>query len=297
MKKEKEPFCLKFSTAILLIILLLVVVLGIFYFCFVKKAKENNPISVEEAPMIGENKENKISSNNIPQIEELDINNELVQKLYQFVLKYSDYEETLVYQSQAVTIKTLPNLLKLRTIFENLSSSEADEVTHKTEYGLDITHTLFKKETVEKKAQEIFGDTVTLLHESCPIYFAQAIDYKDGIYDCHSYQGGGQTPWDKSVSKLKSAEQKEDEIYIYDQYIHVYDEVDETSSEEGIYTSSDRKNKISDLINISFINKDQREEEAFSQYEEKLGSKIQTFKHTFKKNANGGYYWYRTEPI
>ena len=181
-----------------------------------------------------------------------------MQKLYNYILKKSDYEENLVYLDKKVTNETIDNKLKLMTVFTNLEYSDIYETTTENEYGMSITHTLFKNESVEKKAKEIFGPSVSIVHESCPIYFTEAIDYKNGIYDCYSYQGGGITPWESSSFELKKAEQQENEIYIYDTYTHVHEDlenIEKTTTNKGFY------------------------------------------KHTFKKNSDGSYYWYCTEPI
>lgn len=307
MEENKGPIKLKLTTVILLFIILIIVMTGIFYYSSNPNNKTNHLADSEKESLLEKNEvitantSNTNQSNNaISQAKELDINSNLVKKLYNYVLKYSDYEEKLVYQSLKVTNDTINNKLKLMTIFENLDESEADEIIKKNEYGIEVTHTLFNKETVEKKAKEIFGNFVGITHQECPIYFTKAIDYKNGVYDCYSYQGGGNTPWEKSISQIKNAEEKDDEIYLYDQYIHIYDDITETTSEEGIYTASDKKTKISNLINVSAnsgLESEQYEKELFTRYEEKLGNKIQTFKHTFKKGSDGTYYWYSTEPI
>lgn len=299
MKEKKEPLKLKLTTVVFMFIILLIVVVIAFFYIVNNKTSINQTNEIEKSQLFDANNtntSNTTNSTNSTKTQQLNIDDKLVQELYNYILKYSDYEETLVYQSQKVTSETMDNKLKLMTVFENLSASDADDVTNSNEYGIQITHYLYKAETVEKKAREIFGNNSSITHEDCPIYFTKAIDYKNGIYDCYDYQGGGRTPWEGSISKLKTAEQNGDEIYIYDQYIHVYDVASETASDEGLYTTSDKKTKISDLINISLSGKDQRQEEAFAQYEEKLGNKIQTFKHTFKKNLDGSYYWYSTEP-
>ncbi len=311
MEERKQPIKVRLGIVVLLFIILILVIVIIGMFCYYdnsNKSNVNQQNNIEKESVLQENKEDELntldiskSNDDLVEIKNLDINSDLVQKLYKYILKYSDYEETLVYQSQKVTKDTMNNKLKLMTIFENLNTSDADEIKNETEYGMQIAHTLFKKETVERKAREIFGSNITVTHEQCPIYFANAIDYQNGTYNRYDYQGGGRTPWESSISQIKSAKQRDDEIYIYDKYIHVYDEIGGSSLEEGIYTASDKKTKISDLINISvnsgMIEGEQYSEELFNKYEEKLGNKIKSFKHTFKKNDDGTYYWYSTEPI
>lgn len=275
MKQKKEPINFKFTIVVLLFILLIFTVSGVFLHhinkSIIKYENDNDNNIIDETDVPINTNSNSVSNtsqntskNNfeqdtlIPKLETLDISSDLVQKLYNYILKKSDYEENLVYLDKKVTNETIDNKLKLMTVFTNLEYSDIYETTTKNEYGMSITHTLFKNETVEKKAKEIFGPSVSIVHESCPIYFSEAIDYKNGIYDCYSYQGGGITPWESSSFELKKAEQQENEIYIYDTYTHVHEDlenIEKTTTNKGFY------------------------------------------KHTFMKNSDGGYYWYCTEPI
>lgn len=270
MKQKKEPINLKFTIVILLFILLIIAVSGVFLYHINKSiikyeddttTTNNNILDKTDVPINTNSISNTTTSKQdvaVPKVETLDISSDLVQKLYNYILKKSDYEENLVYSYKKVTNETIDNKLKLMTVFTNLEYSDIYETTTKNEYGVPITHTLFKNETVEKKAKEIFGPSVSIVHESCPIYFTEAIDYKNGIYDCYSYQGGGITPWESSSFELKKAEQKENEIYIYDTYTHVHEDLEnmeKTTTNKGFY------------------------------------------KHTFIKNSDGSYYWYCTEPI
>lgn len=275
MKQKKEPINFKFTIVVLLFILLIFTVSGVFLYhinkSIIKYENDNDNNIIDETDVPINTNSNSVSNtsqntskNNfeqdtlIPKLETLDISSDLVQKLYNYILKKSDYEENLVYLDKKVTNETIDNKLKLMTVFTNLEYSDIYETTTENEYGMSITHTLFKNESVEKKAKEIFGPSVSIVHESCPIYFTEAIDYKNGIYDCYSYQGGGITPWESSSFELKKAEQQENEIYIYDTYTHVHEDlenIEKTTTNKGFY------------------------------------------KHTFMKNSDGSYYWYCTEPI
>ncbi len=282
MKQKKEPIKLRLTIVILLFLLLIIVVSSIFLYYInnsIIKSNNSNSIAKSNIPTntntnintnANANSNTNTNSNSdainntpkenvvVPKVESIDISSDLIQKLYNYILKKSDYEENLVYLDKKITNETIDNRLKLMTVFTNLEYSDIYETTTENEYGMPITHTLFKKETVEKKAKEIFGPSDSIVHESCPIYFTEAIDYKDGIYDCYSYQGGGSTPWESSSFAIKKAEQSENEIYIYDNYTHVHE----------------------DLENM-----------------EKTTSNTGFYKHTFKKNLDGSYYWYCTEPI
>ena len=122
--------------------------------------------------------------------------------------------------------------------------SETKSVTD--EYGYTTEHTYYKKEKIENIAKKIFGNNVSITHESCEAYLTQAIDFKNGEYDCYEYQGGGDTPWEMSTSEIISAEQNGNELYIYDKYVHIYGNA--SSSNYDIYDSSDKSLKIAENV-------------------------------------------------
>ena len=148
MEEKKGTLKIKLTTVILLFILLMLVVIGIFFYCIrdntINEANfKENKNSLGENSIVGSNTTLDVSEPNYStsKMQELDIHSDLVQKLYRYILKYSDYEENLVYQSEKITLETMDNKLKLMTIFENLTSTDADEITNKNEYDIPITHT------------------------------------------------------------------------------------------------------------------------------------------------------------
>lgn len=320
MEDKKDPIKVKLSTAILLFIifLLIVVITGVCIYYNNKKEKIDDTLLTTNM-VVGQDKEeivtntsninmNEKENSNTSMLEQLDIYDELVQKLYKYILKYNDYDEKLVYQKQKVTNETISNKLKLNTIFYNLSENEASKV-ETSEYENKIE--TFNKNIIELKAKEIFGNNVTIEHESCSYQFASDITYKDGIYKRSSYQGGGGTLWEQSFNVLMSAEQNDDEIYIYDKYVHLV-EIEElengyyVSKGYDIYATSDRKIKLKERVNLKeegvyTINLDgdvSREDynRALLENLEKIANiQIKTFKHTFKKDTTGNYYWESTQ--
>lgn len=190
----------------------------------------------------------------------MDINSDEVKKLYNYILKNSDYQELTVYQTKKVTVEDMNNKLKLMTIFLNLEDKSLDETTHE----------FYSKEVVEEKAREIFGQNVEIHHESCSIVFGEEIDFKDGQYDRYRTKREGRTQWEFSKNVIISAEKKDDELNIYDKYIHIYS--DQERGGETFYSASDKKEEI-------------------------MEDEVKTFKHNFKKNSDGSYYWVSTEPI
>lgn len=290
---EKQPLKIKFSIAITLIIIFILIIAGIIYYGVTRETENTN----------SENVTNNENTNTLeqPKVTSLDIESEEVKNLYKYIMKINTNQEELVYRSTKVTEKDLNNQLKLMTIFENVDESDASEIKMLTdENGYEVEHTYYTKETIEEVAKKVFGDDVTITHESCESIFASARDYKDGVYDCYEYEGGGGVLWEASTSKLISAEQSGDEIYIYDKYVHLIEVeniIDGTNyaGTYDIYEASDRQVKMAERVDFSANNL--YDGDKIDNIENYLGRKLTTFKHTYKKNAEGQYYWYSTEPV
>lgn len=290
---EKQPLKIKFSIAITLIIIFILIIAGIIYYGVTRETENTN----------SENVTNNENTNTLeqPKVTSLDIESEEVKNLYKYIMKINTNQEELVYRSTKVTEKDLNNQLKLMTIFENVDESDASEIKMLTdENGYEVEHTYYTKETIEEVAKKVFGDDVTITHESCESIFASARDYKDGVYDCYEYEGGGGVLWEASTSKLISAEQSGDEIYIYDKYVHLIEVeniIDGTNyaGTYDIYEASDRQVKMAERVDFSANNL--YDGDKIDNIENYLGRKLTTFKHTYKKNADGQYYWYSTEPV
>ena len=290
---EKQPLKIKFSIAITLIIIFILIIAGIIYYGVTRETENTN----------SENVTNNENTNTLeqPKVTSLDIESEEVKNLYKYIMKINTNQEELVYRSTKVTEKDLNNQLKLMTIFENVDESDASEIKMLTdENGYEVEHTYYTKETIEEVAKKVFGDDVTITHESCESIFASARDYKDGVYDCYEYEGGGGVLWEASTSKLISAEQSGDEIYIYDKYVHlievenIIDGINYAGTYD-IYEASDRQVKMAERVDFSANNL--YDGDKIDNIENYLGRKLTTFKHTYKKNADGQYYWYSTEPV
>lgn len=288
MEDRKESIKIRLSTVILvfIIFILLLVIAGIFVYYNI--ANKNDTDNTFENSILSENKDGKEEvieeDEDIikeSKTEEIDVNSELVQKLYKLILKDNECIETIAYQNQKVTISNLENKAKLMTIFENMENSEATSTkTIKTDYE-DMNQYYFSKEKVEEKAKQIFGNQVSITHETLPNLLARQIVFKNGEYLKVDINGGGGFLWEYSTEKLIKAEKKNDEIYLYDKYIHVVRD-DDDYQKNTIYNASDRKKVLgTDISGMPIdINKVKG---------------VNTFKHTFKKNTAGTYYWVSTE--
>lgn len=321
MEEKKEPIKIKLSTAIMLIIII-ILIMGIFVYYNIFKNKDgriieeksNNHInSVVESQIEMQNgnniasNENKVS-NEVNETKQIDVNSEIVKKLYNYVVKDNECVEEIAYQNQKVTIDNLNNKAKLMTIFENLDNSKADS----TEKEDIITYYHFKKATVEKKAKEIFGSEDSIEHETLGVLLGKEIKYVNGEYIKSEYPGGGGYPWEASIEYLVKAEQTNQEIYLYDKYVHIVTTDSEAISngddeKSSIYNASDKKIALATEINLSKSgiyegiietwDTTERDKKMISNIEKVTNKPVNTFKHTFKKNTEGDYYWVSTEIV
>lgn len=309
MKEEKEPIKIKLSTAILsfIIFILIVIIIGIILYYNVYKVADNNENQTNNNITIKNEELNQNTPNIIKEskIKELDIDSDTVQKLYKNIVKDNECVEEISYQTKKVTSDNLNNIAKLKTIFDNIKDSEADSTeTKKNSYGESETHYYFKKETIENKAKEIFGSNVKIINETLPNLLAKEIIYNNGIYDKYEIQGGGAFPWEDSTEYITKAEISDDEIYIYDKYVHLVREEKDLGESYDVYNASDKKVKIAENIESKNINSgiegltgSERSKKIIQNIENTTNKNVNTFKHTFKKDSNGNYYWYSTEPI
>lgn len=93
-----------------------------------------------------------------------------------------------------------------------------------------------------------------------------------------------------NIRKILNAYEENDIIYIEDQYLVLTEDDDDNNTVMLLKFSNDTDSIIS---NIDQNILKQEPEEIMSKY----SSKMQKYKHTFKKNADGNYYWYSTSPV
>ena len=260
----------------------------------------NENILVENKSNFNEN-ENKTQA-----VEELSTDDEMVQKLYNYIRDINYYEEKIMYQDRKILLDDLSNQLKLLTIFDNLDKSESEQEEAFIDEA-EQEHVFFSEEVVLEKARKIFGNDVEIVNEDVLPWPGSNIIYKNGRYECFESDGGGGIPWESSFAVIEKAEKDNNHIYIYDKYVHLV-ERDDIKDEDGnviagyydIYADSGREKLLAEKVNFSenglFENLDNKEKqmEDINNY---LENKLTTYKHTFNKSDDGSFYWYSTEPI
>lgn len=232
---------------------------------------------------------------------ELDINSEEVKKLYNYILKENSEIEIYAYQSKKITVNELDNDTKLCTVLSNLEDKDADD--KKTIQGVagKLNQFFYNQSTIDKKVNEIFGTKVNLKYKSIDD-IATMVDY---TYENNQYvkaeiqQGGGNYPA-HTVEYIVKAEKDNDELMIYDKFCYLYDN---QNAAYDIYNGSDKnevfaKNISGEKIYFQVHDRDENlNKKVIDNIEKIVGKQVLTYKHTFKKNLDGNYYWYSTEPL
>ena len=314
MKMEgKESIKISLSGFLLIVCLIVIVIMTcVIYSLKTDKIELKNSIENLSEKVTNLEKNINNSSNNIENVENeielevLNIEDELVEKLYGYVLKSDNFDHCFAWQNNLepasfyrktkVTYEDLSDIEKTIVVLENYTDSEIKIVDKAKLKGVienidSVYNDVRVFEKLSEKSNEIFNQTITKWNEYDGL--AGALEYKDDNYYLIGYDGGGKGTSIIGYSKLQKAEKDEENIYIYDKFMYVDStnmDLNENDSKIHIYTTSDKAKDVGQEKDIVWGN-DQNLEKYYEKYENELN----TFKHTFKKAENGNYYWLSTE--
>lgn len=281
--KNKEPITMHLSTVILLfIILILLFALALMYMYYNKDSKNEAKTNTNKTEVTNNTKPTEESNK-----KELSITSSTVKDVYNYipVINGDIYNQTTpnAYQTKKITADDLDSRLLLAKAFDNLENNNMST-------GQDL-----EAKKVTEQALKIYNKEIE------PITFsfgAMGLEYMDGTY---GFSNGGyiQITVD-NICNIEEAYEENDELYIIDGYIMAITEDgdvqagDETAT-LSIYNSSDSKKALVEET----INREEKfdYEEWVDDIKEKYSSEFKKYKHTFKKNDNGEYYWYSSEPL
>lgn len=267
------------NIVITILVILLLCCLGVMVWQYMQ-------LNDNKAPEISTQDENKVEES---KREDLDINSELVQKLYRYVPSQHYYSNNnlTAYQNKLVTMGDFDNRYLLTCAFFNENT-----VLDKVESDDLIIQYYFKADSFQDDVKRIYGKE--LVNESFGLPMERC-DYANGIY---SYtEGGGSVISYYDLNNVYDAYKIANELYIEDRYMlaeYYYDDLVE-SWVTDLYTSSNRTTKIAKLPDNS--ENDEEYDSELNGYKVKYESQAQKYRHTFKLSEEGTYYWYSTEPI
>ncbi|MBE6891466.1 MAG: M56 family metallopeptidase [Ruminococcaceae bacterium] len=201
----------------------------------------------------------------------------LAEKLYGYLMKYDYYGNELVYQSGKITQEDISDYLKRYTVDAvfglNGLDREMSGALLQDSYMARVK-LIYPAELMEKRVRQIFGPGATVKHESGAFHDGGIVEYseEDRCYYFSAFDGGGDSPNCNYIYYIRH-ENKGDEFVIYDKYVYM-------TADNGVYKYY-RATEAQDFITQTNANTPE-------QY-------ATVYKHTFKKAADGSYYWYSTE--
>lgn len=303
MEDKKEPIKIRLSTVILLFIILILII-AIIVIVFYYQNKINNDTNLIENKItknntqINSNKSldkesnvDKSNDTNEKEIKKIDTNDELIQKLYSYIPAIEYKIQKNAYQDKKITINELQNDFILSVAFTKLSLKNEDKKKISDEYNVDSGWYSFDANILQNKVKELYGKNVNIPNQTFDDGAGVVCSYSNGEY-MYSV-GGGSNESLIPVSKIVEAYSQNDEIYIITKNTTF---VSNAENEKGsLYTDSTLANKIKDYQDEKYIAMDGNKiAEDIIKNDEKI---MINYKHTFKKDTNGNYYWVSTEPI
>ncbi len=244
--------------------------------------------------------------------------------LYDTMNKFSIYDvKTSFHMDKKVEYKDLSNVRKLLSIM-NCSEQrpftfpQDEEIIKELLYKENVLDysTYINKEplhedydcaiiysNIKETADNIFEDISDISFDDIDNGSGCAFTFSDDKYYKHGYQGGGAGVLDYGYSEIQKVEKDDNNIYIYDKYVCIdflqfLVSFDASDGNVHIYSSSDMTKEVGKLENIDEFGDELISLETFKAIYDKYENNLTTYKHTFKKTANGeNYYWVSSEPI
>lgn len=237
--------------------------------------------------------------------------NETIKKLHHMIEPYfipdiypdfESYEDSNFYMDKVVKYENLSDQSRLYYAYKTIENIErrwftsCDELKGYSYLKEDIATTCKKsageiiakdqsseewffnnvnKETLEKAYHDMYGEDKKLPLKDFTMGVTGICVYSKikNDYLCFDQTGGDTYPGYGEV-EFEKYEEKEDSIEIYDRYLWIEYDV----NGDVYYKSRFNKNEKLDSTNKDF-------------------SKGALYKHTFKKDNNGNYYWYSSERV
>lgn len=305
---EKKDITISLSTFFLIIAILIIGIMGVFIYNLNNEQKQANSKIEELNAEINNTQENVNNintavnetesvnevNNSTEKDTKLDINSEQIQLLYKYIPAMNTNKiEVNAYQNKKVTKDSLSNKYLLGYAFSNLklANSEKEKIDGMES---DTEWYSFKASLLQNKAKQMYGTVIK--NESFDIGYGEECNYANEKYT-HSI-GGTSAESLTNIRKIMTAYQENDTICIKDKYMVLIQKGEENTN--ILYKSSEQTDVIDSKVDVKQIMQ-QENESTIKQTSDNLVSKYQNnmkeYKHIFKKDANGNYYWYSTEPI
>ena len=317
-KKQMKISLGTFIVSIIAIILVAVIVIMGIHISNQNKVIEDSQVAIgnkeSQQDKVAQKSDVTVSSTKENTVKELSVNSEIVKKLYSYVKsKYfmpsgdftvidsngnlKDFTYPVLFYRENVTVSNLEDDLKILSVCSALYDEKLYNI-RKVVDDEDIANDniyVFSAESIQNKAKEMFNTTINITRNSFRWSDGDSIEYnaQTNSYEYVQYISGGGTDY-KDEFKLIKAEQKGDEIYIYDNYVRgkdLYDQLADGTmyaAAYGFFATSDDKIEITGT-------QDNFGYDSTFELLSYLGYKLPVYKHTFKQRTDGTYYWVSTE--
>lgn len=239
------------------------------------------------------------SKNEIKEIEkniDLDINSGLVLNTYSLIPAYSSNMISLnAYQDKKVTIDDLDNKYLLGTLYKALDDSlntENIEVL-KGDFINDRLNSSFKfnSNLLDKYMLRSYGKILN--YESFYIDKTKRLDYSEGYYTY--INEGTSNEYGAIIRKIDKAYEDFDYMYIEDSFLYYTVIKNNDLYENHLYSESNMINEIE--IKENYFSTDLTASEVLDYIKEYYQDDMGHYKHIFKKNDDGSFYWVSSEKM
>lgn len=274
-----------------------------------EKNDNNNQINNEEVNNKDDSQNNE-GNNNID--DTLSIDDEIVIETYKKVptgtlntstVYWKDLTNT-VYLSIKQTYDTLTKKFIMENVLSHIESSDFTPI-----YDINSQGPFkLQKSTLEEKIKYIYGDVDFDLIQynsengitatggdvgtGLRINDLYCNKYVDEEYYCYPFNAGGIVILPEEYRKLVKVEEDENYLYLYDYHLVVAP----IYSEEGTITDN-YSIHVDENAMVGMVTRDEyfAFDDKYEGLMNKIGDKAKLYKHTFKKDNTGNYYWISTE--
>lgn len=271
--------------------------------------QENQEIQEQEDTSEGEKVEIKEVVKEVRKLN-LNVEGDFITLLYGKLTTYNSFLP-LVYNVEKTTfdslsdnnklLYTLSNSKSIKMSLRQVASKLDNKMTYTEQEMSNYSADKIEIKDASKKYKSIYGadKEIPLIDADTGMGYVYEYVPEDNCFYGHSYMGGGGSSFSYKTNITK-CEANEDgtEVYIYEDFIAMNQT---KSSSEGnlwtLYTDSGQSNIVKDDILETYSNgnslfENMSKEEFLNKYLETNGV---NYKHTFKLDDDGNYYWYSTE--
>lgn len=239
------------------------------------------------------------SKNEIKEIEkniDLDINSGLVLNTYSLIPAYSSNMISLnAYQDKKVTIDDLDNKYLLGALYKALDDSlNTDNIeVLNGDFINDRLNSSFKfsSNLLDKYMLRSYGKILN--YESFYIDKTKRLDYSEGYYTY--INEGTSNEYGAIIRKIDKAYEDFEYMYIEDSFLYYTVIKNNDLYENHLYSESNMINEIE--IKENYFSTDLTAGEILDYIKEYYQDDMGHYKHIFKKNDDGSFYWVSSEKM